>query len=240
MEYKFKVGDKVRIRKFADMRAEFGCDQEGTIRPGHGNPMFRRSMAHLCGQVATITKLYSDNGEDKRVKLKFDDPKGDTFWYYAEYMLEPVAKGAVMIYQKNYKTVVAQDKVTGQTGIALCCPTDEFDFNVGARIAFGRLMGDDITAALAMSRPRNIQVGDRVVVVNDGENYSSYSDWIKEYVTDNYLLFKFEYGGSCKQGESYVVKYLAPHGCDKKILAYIQGDDEKCHLIGVDGLKRQD
>ena len=35
MEYKFKVGDKVRIRKFADMRAEFGTDEEGSICPGH-------------------------------------------------------------------------------------------------------------------------------------------------------------------------------------------------------------
>ena len=240
MGYKFKVGDKVRIRKFADMRAEFGSDEEGTIRPGHGNPVFRRTMAHLCGQVATITQLYSNTVEDKRVSLKFDDPKGDIYWHYAEYMLEPAAMGAVVIYQKDYKTVVAQNKVTGQTGIALCCPTDEFDFNVGARIAFGRLMGDDITAALAMSRPKNIQVGDRVVVVNDGENYAAYASWIKKHVDNDYLLFKFEYGGTCKRGESYVVKYLAPHDLGNKILAYIQGDDEKCHLIGVDGLKRKD
>lgn len=45
----------------------------------------------------------------------------------------------IVIYRKDNK-VIALDKTNGKTGVARCNPIDEFDFNVGANIAFARLM----------------------------------------------------------------------------------------------------
>lgn len=44
----------------------------------------------------------------------------------------------VIIYQ-NGQDVIALDKETGEKAIAKCHPNDEFDFAIGAKIAFGRL-----------------------------------------------------------------------------------------------------
>ena len=37
--------------------------------------------------------------------------------------------------------VIAFDKATGKKAVAKCHPGDEFDFNIGAKLAFERLMG---------------------------------------------------------------------------------------------------
>lgn len=48
-------------------------------------------------------------------------------------------KDLIVIYRNGDK-VVAKNKVTGKIGEAKCHPNDEFDFNIGARLAFDRLM----------------------------------------------------------------------------------------------------
>jgi hypothetical protein len=46
----------------------------------------------------------------------------------------------IVIYRNNNK-VIALDKSTGEKAEARCNPTDKFDFHIGARLAFDRLMG---------------------------------------------------------------------------------------------------
>jgi len=48
-------------------------------------------------------------------------------------------KDLIVIYQNGDK-VVARNKITGKIGEAKCHPDDEFDFNIGAKLAFDRLM----------------------------------------------------------------------------------------------------
>ena len=57
---------------------------------------------------------------------------------YAEELV-PVNE-CIVIYRKDNK-VIALDKTTGKTGIAKCSPEDEFDFGIGAKLAFERLTG---------------------------------------------------------------------------------------------------
>lgn len=52
-------------------------------------------------------------------------------------------KNTIVIYQRD-RDVVALDKTTGQKCFAHCHPDDKFDFKTGAKIAFGRLIGEPV------------------------------------------------------------------------------------------------
>ena len=124
---KFKVGDKVRVRQWDDMKKEFGALPWGTIKVKCG---FTTEMKQYCHKVVTITSITS-NG----YHIKEDGGE----WYYSDDMFEPQAQ-SIVIYRKDNK-VIALDKATGETAEAICNADDEFDFYVGADLAFERLRG---------------------------------------------------------------------------------------------------
>lgn len=57
--------------------------------------------------------------------------------------VEKVESETIVIYRKD-KKVIALDKSTGEKAEANCNPADEFDFRTGAKLAFSRLMGEDV------------------------------------------------------------------------------------------------
>lgn len=57
--------------------------------------------------------------------------------------LKPIEE-CIVIYSK-YNDVIALDKSTGRKGIAKCSPEDEFDFGIGAKLAFERLTRTNIS-----------------------------------------------------------------------------------------------
>lgn len=69
----------------------------------------------------------------------------------------------VIIY-RNGQDVIALDKETGEKAVAKCHPNDEFDFAIGAKIAFGRLYHsqDYISEGNEAKCKPKFQVGDRV------------------------------------------------------------------------------
>lgn len=69
----------------------------------------------------------------------------------------------VIIY-RNGQDVIALDKETGEKAVAKCHPNDEFDFAIGAKIAFGRLYHsqDYISEGNKAKCKPKFQVGDRV------------------------------------------------------------------------------
>lgn len=69
----------------------------------------------------------------------------------------------VIIY-RNGQDVIALDKETGEKAVAKCHPNDEFDFAIGAKIAFGRLYHsqDYIPEGNKAKCKPEFQVGDRV------------------------------------------------------------------------------
>ena len=114
---RFKEGDKVRVKKFKER--PIGWEIEG-------------KMDHLMGKVVEI------KGSTKWGEYKVYDPKHHCEWIFGETDLEPVNE-TIVIYRKD-REVIAVDKVTGDKAIAKCSPEDTFDFNVGAKLAFDRLM----------------------------------------------------------------------------------------------------
>ena len=125
---KYKVGDKVKVRSWDSLVKEFGPDYYGDIRvPGN---WFIGRMKKYCGETLVITEVNS----------KTYRTEGNT-WNWTDEMFEPKATyNTIIIYAKDNQ-VIALDKATGKTGIAICSPEDRFDFYLGADLAFARLRG---------------------------------------------------------------------------------------------------
>ena len=71
----------------------------------------------------------------------------------------------IVIYRNDNK-VVALDKSTGEKAEANCNPADEFDFRTGAKLAFNRLMGEDVKPDNGVREvKRKAKVGEYVKIV---------------------------------------------------------------------------
>lgn len=83
--------------------------------------------------------------------------------------LEKVGKvesETIVIYRNDNK-VVALDKSTGEKAEANCNPADEFDFRTGAKLAFNRLMGEDVKIDNGVREvKRKAKVGEYVKIVD--------------------------------------------------------------------------
>lgn len=72
----------------------------------------------------------------------------------------------IAIYRNDNK-VVALDKSTGEKAEAKCNPADEFDFRTGAKLAFNRLMGEDVKIDNGVREvKRKAKVGEYVKIVD--------------------------------------------------------------------------
>lgn len=112
-----KVGDYVRVKKFK--KRPIGWNTEG-------------KMDHLIGKICKVTSIFGDI-------IRIYDKKYDYSWSVHKEEVEKVSN-TIVIYMKGNQ-VIALDKATGKKAIARCHPDDEFDFNIGVKLAFERLMG---------------------------------------------------------------------------------------------------
>lgn len=80
--------------------------------------------------------------------------------------LEKVGSETIVIYRNDNK-VVALDKSTGEKAEAKCNPADEFDFRTGAKLAFNRLMGEDVKPDNGVREvKRKAKVGEYIKIVD--------------------------------------------------------------------------
>ncbi len=128
---KFKVGDKVRILDGSKIKDYTGgwC------------------MGNHIGEIHTI-KSVNTNSYGRRIGYRFTDIE----CVYDERGLAPVKPETIVIY-RNGDEVIALDKSTGKKAVAKCSPKDEFDFSIGAKLAFERLFRD----------PHEFKVGDKII-----------------------------------------------------------------------------
>lgn len=72
----------------------------------------------------------------------------------------------IVIYRNDNK-VIALDKSTGEKAEAKCNPADEFDFRTGAKLAFNRLMGEDVKSDNGVREAkRKAKVGEFIKIVD--------------------------------------------------------------------------
>lgn len=120
---KFKVGDYVRVKKFKERPV--GWAKDGT-------------MDYLMGRIVLIIDVF-ETFKGTNTLLWICDEKSNTSHCVSTKWVEKENE-AIVIYKKGNQ-VIALDKATGEKSIARCHPDDEFDFYIGAKLAFERLMG---------------------------------------------------------------------------------------------------
>lgn len=135
---KYKVGDKVTIRSWDDMKKEYGTDSAGDIKVPC---IFNSEMKEYCGRKMTISEMRRSYLGDRYIYFL----EGAEMWKFSEGMFEESKekKTLIVIYQ-NGREVVALDKISGKKGVARCNPEDKFNFYVGAELAFHRLKEETV------------------------------------------------------------------------------------------------
>lgn len=122
--------------------------------------------------------------------------------------LEKVGSETIVIYRNDNK-VVALDKSTGEKAEAKCNPADEFDFRTGAKLAFNRLMGEDVKPDNGVREvKRKAKVGEYIKVVDAHSIFGTYKngDILKvTYVTASGCICKNSDGDTGLWHEEYVV-----------------------------------
>ena len=122
-----KPGDKVRVRKDLDWNKRYRM---------HGSnndvAMARTIINFLQGKVLTIS--------DANPRGYFCEETGSDFVFTDE-MFEKDAEVLNITIHRNGRRVIAENLDTGDTGIAICNPEDEFNPEYGAIIALHRMFG---------------------------------------------------------------------------------------------------
>lgn len=148
---KFKVGDRVKVKK--DIVT-----------------LNRRTV----GKCGTVKELLTDN----YCSVEFDEfvgghdcngfAKEGHGWNHAEDALDLVkTQNETIVIYRNDNKVVALDKSTGEKAEANCNPADEFDFRTGAKLAFNRLMGEDVKPDNGVREvKRKAKVGEYIKIVD--------------------------------------------------------------------------
>ena len=119
---KFKVGDKVRILDGSKIKNYAGG--------------WTSKMGQYVGKVYKVANVVHLSSDSMNYRLE------DVAYVWDEMGLERCGNETIVIYRKGNE-VIALDKRTGKKAIAKCSPEDTFDFNIGAKLAFERLMNSD-------------------------------------------------------------------------------------------------
>lgn len=146
-KHKFKVGDRV-VEKINQ--------KKGIVVD------FLRNEYLVLVKFDGWNKGHDGNGYTRSGKTY----SGNHCWYFCKEELEIIKDETIVIYRKDNK-VVALDKSTGEKAEAKCNPADEFDFRTGAKLAFNRLMGEDVKPDNGVREvKRKAKVGEYIKIVD--------------------------------------------------------------------------
>lgn len=143
---KFKVGDVVKPNKKAD--ENYTITTTSVVRE------------------AIVTELRDYTMEIKIIKGSCSVGEVFTVEEKCFDLVRKAKQETIVIYRKDNK-VVALDKSTGEKAEAKCNPADEFDFRTGAKLAFNRLMGEDVKPDNGVREvKRKAKVGEHIKIVD--------------------------------------------------------------------------
>lgn len=143
---KFKVGDVVKPNKKAD--ENYTITTTSVVRE------------------AIVTELRDYTMEIKIIKGSCSVGEVFTVEEKCFDLVRKAKQETIVIYRKDNK-VIALDKSTGEKAEANCNPADEFDFRTGAKLAFNRLMGEDVKPDNGVREvKRKAKVGEYIKIVD--------------------------------------------------------------------------
>lgn len=144
---KFKVGDRVVEKK---------GQKKGIVVD------FSKDYENVLVKFGGWNEGHDGRGYTESGKTYY----GKHCWYFCEEQLEIIKDETIVIYRNDNK-VVALDKSTGEKAEANCNPADEFDFRTGAKLAFNRLMGEDVKPDNGVREvKRKAKVGEYIKIVD--------------------------------------------------------------------------
>jgi TATA-box binding protein (TBP) (component of TFIID and TFIIIB) len=126
---KYKDGDKVRIRSWEDMEKQFGLDRDGDINT---SACFVKPMRKYCGKMLTISNI--------RASGNFDMKESEYIFSEDEFEKNHIEKIVITADGAETLARLYEDGKVVKSATAKCSPEDEFDFNIGAKLAFDRLV----------------------------------------------------------------------------------------------------
>lgn len=128
------------------------------------------------GAVIEITKISGDVVSYKDIAGRTYSVKNFEIGSPFCDMLKKVGSETIVIYRNDNK-VVALDKSIGEKAEANCNPADEFDFRTGAKLAFNRLMGEDVKPDNGVREvKRKAKVGEYIKIVDAQPYLISYKN----------------------------------------------------------------
>ena len=138
------------------------------VKPTEDNPYTLTGQGMEAGIVTYVGKCGFFDG-DMEVKILKHRVKGN------EGIVTSVKSNffekfdeTIVIY-RNKNKVIALDKSTGKKAEARCNPVDDFDFHVGARIAFDRLAGTEKKRVVKEVK-RPAKIGESIKIVDAQPN----------------------------------------------------------------------
>lgn len=188
---KFKVGDKVRILDGSKIKNYVGG--------------WYTNMKKYVDTITTISCVYKSRSG--KIGYKCHDISN---YIFDGRGLERCGNETIVIYRKDNE-VVALDKQTGKKAIAKCSPEDTFDFNVGAKLAFDRLMNSDKNTTVFRNCVKEVKrlakVGEYVKIVNAVSSYGNYKNGdILKIVDDAYGYARYgHHPGEALYNHEYVI-----------------------------------
>lgn len=118
---------------------------------------------------------------------------------------------------------------------ATCNKTDDWNIVEGISVCLQRMKAEQDAA-------KEIKVGDKVKVVDNGKQYTGYADWVAKNVKSRTDVARFCYSRDIPNGTVGTVICIAPHGITGETLVYIKAMDEEfdygCYLMDIAGLKK--
>lgn len=241
----FKVGDEVVIKEWDEMVKEYGLNYMGNIEC---HPYtFTSLMKRFCGEEATIIKICSN----RQVFLNFKKPDLNSFFIlYCMDMIKLKKPQTIVIYQKG-NSVFAKDVTTDRVAMAICAPEDEFNFNIGASIAFERLVGkgsiDKARKAINGAKEekrKEIEIGNSVRITDANKQYINYINFFKDNNMSCELAARYYYGKVIPLTELDDVFEVIAIGLDTRgnKVCVIRNKSKRIYtgyyLFAVDGLKK--
>lgn len=93
---------------------------------------------------------------------------GNACYYIPETLLKKFNE-TIVLYRKDNR-VIALDKSTGEKAEAICSPEDTFDFHIGAKLVFQRLLGE-IPKTIPTPMPEPVKYNGKVIFVKGDDTF---------------------------------------------------------------------
>lgn len=135
--------------------------------------------------------------------------------------------------------IVLVDRNEGTTVEAKCSPQDNFDVGEGVKEAFKKMneKREEIRKAKE-EEDKEIKVGDWVEIVNCGESYTTYPEWLYDKVDFEHIR-RYCYNYIPLDGEIGRVVAVGTHEVDEKsILVAFETKYKNIYIVNQKGLKK--